>query len=1136
MPRTARPSPRTPCALLIALAALASCHGASKSTKAEDPALPTGVATLAAFDPAGVGPGEPPKPGPSRPLDVVDYGPQGRTEGNGELHIRFNQPVVALDLADSAGLEKLFKLDPPLPGRAYWKTPDLLVYELDAAPLDCHAYTVRFTGGLVGLDGQRFDRALTWSFETPRPTVVGSDPESRPRDPDGDDDADIDNADEGQVERRDSVVLIHFDRPVALKQVQAHVQAVARPLADLTANAKPVPVRVRKATKKQRDRIYYGDDDRHVYAVQARTLWPGSHEVEVSVTAGLVSEAGPLPLDTPWSMVFRTYSPQALLEVDCPPDDPCGLQPISLRLRNPVSAQQIRKITLTPKPRYFSVTDFDDWGHGGRQATLTGHFVPGTTYTVHVPTGMRDIYGQTIAGGATRQAVIAPRATLALSSSHGILPATGKQTIGVESRHVKALHVRAGIFTDAEVEAIGLNFDASDAPFPARVLERDIPLTVTGKGDWSSLAIDLADLTGGARRPVLLEVSAADLVPRADEYGPPAPVRGLFRLTDLGPVAIVSLPASSVQVLRLSTGAPVPKARVSRFDPRQRGKLLDLGLTDANGLLALPGELVPLPPVERPGEAHKPAKPLRLTVSDPTADDRAHLDLIPASISRGRHEEPADEPSAVRPGERLIARFVSERGVYRPGEKVRVVGWSALDTPFSRSNLGRVKTGTPVVFRLIDPTNEEVSTQATRTTSEGKFWAELAIPAQAGLGRYSVRAKLLGEEIEIAVKVEDYRVPEYTVEATARSGDILAGEKATIDVHASYYFGGPVQIQRLSRATRCQYQHYRPPGLEDIWVVGEPSPSHNYHGGQPRVVEPTPALATPGRRTVVDGSTLEDPRYPQRCTTSLEVQDASMQGIGAEAGFSIHPAAVYLALAPPRGYLEAGQRASVPARAVDIQGKRVAADEFTLEVDRHWRERSYKPEGGQQVFAGWVERSARVKTCKPTLAATGADPACALPTLVEGRYELRATAREPGSTRVAHTFASFQVYPKSPPPDPSWRSHPVARLEVLTDRSQVKPGETVAVAVRSPWPDAHGTLVVARGGIRETLPIALAGNEQLFKFTADDTWTPSVAFQATIVQPSAAGSSAHPQVHDASAVVHQGQEHRRLQVVVTAPP
>ena len=660
-------SPRAPRALLAALALLASCHGhgAGKATKTEDMSLPGSVATLAAFDPAAVGPGAPPKPGPSRPLDVLDYGPQGRTEGNGEIHVRFNQPVVALDLADSTGLEKLFVLDPPLPGRAYWKTPDLLVFEASTAPLDCHAYTVRFTGGLVGLDGQRFDRPLTWTFETRRPTVSASAPQSRPRDEDGDD---IDDGREGQVERRDSVVVIHFDRPIALAEAQAHVRAVARPLGDLKAAAKPIPVRVRKATKAERERIYYyGTDDGHFYAVQAKTLWPGSSEVEVSVTPGLRSETGPLPLDTPWSMVFRTYSPQALLEVSCPPDVPCGLQPISLHLRNPVLDKELEKITLTPRPKDFVVHGFNDWGSGGNQASIEGQFIPGITYTVHVPASMRDIYGQHIPGGATRQAVIAPRATLALSASEGILPATGKQTVGVETRHVKRLHVRASIYTNAETRTYAS---------AARVVERDFPLSPSGKADWSSLALDLADLTGKARRPVLIEVSAAELVPAAAQYGLPDPVRGLFRLTDLGPVAVVSLPGSKRagaapvdrrtcprgQRVTLRPAQPGQAARARAHRRRRPARAACRHRTDpeqrstrraAAGRPALDGRR-PHHRRSRPPRRH-PAKPRRPLLSRRGAQEAEH---------------PAPRRAADRP-HRQRARRLSPR---REGPRRRLVG------------------------------------------------------------------------------------------------------------------------------------------------------------------------------------------------------------------------------------------------------------------------------------------------------------------------------------------------------------------------------------------------------------------------------------------------------------------------------
>ncbi len=1131
-------------AMLLGAIALPACHGPSKPARPDDPSAPTDIHALATFDPAAIGPGAPPKPGPARPLDVLDYGPSGRSEGTGEIHVRFNQPVVALELADRTGLDKLFTIDPPLPGSAYWKSPDLLVYAPNSSPAECQTYTVRFAGGVVALSGQRFDRPLTWSFETPRPTVVRSEPASQPIVDEVDDPAD---GSEGEVHRRDSVVLVEFDNPVAIKEAQAHIQALARPIgrAGSKLPGKPVPVRVRKPSKAERERFhgYDREDDRHLVAVQARNLWPGSSEVVLSVTPGLRSEAGPLPLDTPWSMVFRTYSAQSIVRMGCPVDDPCGLEPITLRLRNPIEESQLRKISVTPKPKFLQINSYDNWGEGGHEIVIEGQFVPETTYAVHIPASVRDIYGQSIAGGATREARIAARPTIGLSGASGILRVGEPQTIGVESRHVKAVRVRLGVLSDEEIQKLPLDGDTTAimaVGFPGRVVERSYTLTPTGKADWSSLSLDLADLSGNARRPVLVEVSASELTPAGSKHDLPDLVRGLFRLTDLGPVATVSLPASSVQVLRLSDGAPVSGATIYRPDPNTSGKLLSLGATDRDGLLALPASLLPARDRNYPNTPSRVptgTQALRLTVVDPAHDDHAHLDIV-APYLRDLSARDADKPTPLRPGERLIARVVSERGVYRPGEKVRVVGWSAVDTPFARSNLGRLKAGTPVVFTLKDPFSKVVATHATRTTAEGKFWAELPVPAEAALGGYSVIAELAGTSVTANVKVEDYRVPEFTVEASARRPDILAGELVAVDVHASYYFGGPVQIQRLSRRLDCDYQRYRPPGLEDIWSVGEPPP-HNvrYRSNGPRVIEgiPTGSVQRTGHREIQLGNNLDQPRYPARCTASVEVQDASMQGIGAEAGFAVHPAAFYLALAAPRGYHQAGEQGlKVPMRAVAIAGPRVAVAGAELQITRSWTERSYKTEGGKQVFDRWVERSEKLGLCKQDLPAEGADPSCPLPPLKEGNYELRVHASEAGSTRVAHTVTNFHVYPKNPYRDISWRSRPIDRLEVLTDKQEVRPGDTLEVAVRGPWPGARGNLVVARGGIRDTYPVVLTDKEHIFKFTVDDTWTPGVYFQASVIQPPGPNHR-QPEVERASAQVRQDFAHRRLKVAVDAP-
>lgn len=546
MPRHAL-VPRSSIAVSVAVSVLlAGCQGHGPRP-ADGPGGPPDAAVRGVFDPAATGPGAAPQPGPARPLDVIDYGPIGRTEGAGQIHVRFNQPVVPLGLDEPTDYTGLFSFDPPLPGKAAFTSPDLLVFTPDEPLRACHGYTARFTGGIAALSGQRFDRPLTWNFETLRPTVINAHPEA------------------GAVDmRRDSVVLIQLDRPTTLAEVRSHVEATARSLAG-EATLAAIPVSVRAATVKEvEDNFYvhdYNESRRQYYAIKAASLWPIDSEITVKVTPGLVSEAGPLPLDTAWSMTFDTYRTQALESLSCAPDEPCGLEPIRLTLRNKITDAQARKITLTPRPHGFKVDLWDDWGEGGREVNLEGMFMPGTTYTVNVPASMRDIFGQTIAGGVKRPVLIAPKASLALSSGAGILvPGKPDQptTVGVESRHVKQLRVRIGVFDDREIRALD-DAKFADMPFPANTRTHRLPLSPTGKGDWSSLALDLGALTDHARRPVLVEVSADELVPAAEAYGKPATLRGLYRLTDIGPVAITSLPASTIQVARLSTGAPAAR-------------------------------------------------------------------------------------------------------------------------------------------------------------------------------------------------------------------------------------------------------------------------------------------------------------------------------------------------------------------------------------------------------------------------------------------------------------------------------------------------------------------------------------------------------------------------------------------------
>lgn len=1088
---------------VLALAAVAGCKG----PRSADPEPgPPDAEQLAAFDPAALAEGGPPTPAPAAPLAVLDYGPQGRTEGGTDIRIRFNQPVLPLGSETVPELAGLVTLDPPVDGRAFFQTPDLLVFR-PAAPLaPATTYTVRFAAGFTSAFGQRLAQGLEWTLETPRPRVAGAAP--------------YDHGDERVADvRRDSPVIVEFDHPTTLAEVRAHLQASARPLDGADAPARPVAVRITPTTRAEAERAGYYHYDEEAqrgrrYTVRPQGLWPGASTISLAVTPGLKGTLGPLPLDTPWDMSFATYGPQRVTTAGCRGEARCGLEPISLTLRNPVRAREAGKISVSPRPKFLKVEVVDAWDDaGGREVVIEGQFAPGTTYTVRVAPGLKDIYGQSLPGGFSREVVFERRPELALSSASGTLIPARKQTIGVEARFVEQVRVRWAVVGEAELalrpwQEIGL---------PAAAKERTIALKPRGAGGWASLALDLADLTGGARGPVLVDVEAVGLAANATG-GPPARRRGLYRLTDLGPVAVASLTQTAVQVLRLSDSAPVAGARVSRVEGGPKDSLRELGVTDADGLLKY--TRTPLP-------AGSEVRRETIVVDDPATGDRTALE-----IGGALPEAAAD--AELRAGERLIARIVADRGAYRPGERVKVVGWSAVDTPFARSGLGRLPQGTEVKFTLTDPFGAVVARKTARTTAEGKYWAELPIPGEGKLGRYKVTAALAGDSASETVKVEDYRVPEFSVTASVKQRDLLTGQRPNVRVTASYYFGGAVPIARLTLQSSCWPERYRPPGLDAAWAVGE---AYDYRHAHPTYGPRRSARARPEDRPGLVELETEtghsSDAYPHRCTISAEVQDASLQGVGAEAGVLLHPAPFYLAIGAPPGRKQAGDRVSVPLRAVEIAGARVAAKGVKAMVERTWSEAQYKAEGGRQVFAGYVEKSEKVTTCAVDLAAAGEDARCELPPLKEGQYTVRAVA-DAGDGREARSEAGFWVARAS---RYAWvPSAPQPRLTVQASASKVTPGEVVEVAVQTPWKGGRGLLALDRQGVREIEAFAPGDGPSTFRFTADDSWTPAVHVRAFAVMPLAsAPGKVRPELQTAEAVIDQDAEHRRLQVRVAAP-
>ncbi|MCB9706516.1 MAG: hypothetical protein H6711_32015 [Myxococcales bacterium] len=1152
MPR--RPLPSISPALLPALG-LGLVLGCTRGGDPEPPTSepPAQTTPLPLFDPGSVGPGEAPPSVAAAPIAVVGYGPRGRTEGGGDIHIRFNQAVRPLGLDDDDA-DGLIALDPPIAGDTRWKAPDLLVFEPGEVLPPARAFKVRLARPITASDGRTFAGPLEWSFETPRPQVIEGGPVTE---------------DVARRHRRTAYFVL-FDHPVSAAEARAHLRARARPQseaeldrdddaelpsADAPASAVAIDVRpLTKALLKRHDledRLWRFEEG-HGFIVTPRGLWPGGSRITVEVTPGLRGEAGPLPLETPWSASFTTYGPQKVLAATCGADEPCGLEPIELRLRNPIKRSELKKITISPRPKNLSIDLVDEWDEeaGGREITISGSVLPGTTYTIKASGEIKDIYGQRLGAPLTHRVTIERQPSLALSDRSATLIGREAPKIGLTARHVERVEVKVARLDDAAAAALlGRREGVRAIPWPAdakSVSRRELDLRPSGPTEWAELALDLRDYVGDARGAFVVEVRPLANTAAAREQAPADVVRGLFRITDMGPIALTSLPGSLVRVADLGDGHPIAGAKVSYRAPS--GSITAVGETDASGVVELGGDLVCAATGKKASETTAETKRSRRPNVRQAkkagaelcagANDERGVVIIAAADQRDRAYLALDAPAlaegltkGLRPGERLRGKVISERGAYRPGEKVHVVGWTAVLTPFARSGLRRPPR-TPVQITLVDPRGEVVAEVKGRTSAEGKLAATLTLPEHAPLGRYEVKAELEGETLSASIKVEDYRTPEFEVGARAEHADVIADGGQEIHVGASYYFGGPVTIESVRYQPECRPAYFRPPGLEPRWRVGARDPERQSWLGTPTIKLAAPNAAEPDRDGKVDFRVATQSSYPghaDRCTVSVEVRDVSFQGIGAEASYLVHPAAYYLAIAVPERTPAAGDRYDVPLRAITHEGKRVAASAVQVSIERTSREPVYRSEGGRKVLYGYEEKTRPVKKCALDLSAGGDDRTCALSKLSEGTYTITARGREGGHETLSE--ASFWVRRRSGSAPVEWQRPPA--LSVQPSANEVHPGEPLQVVVGAPWELEPGLLVVERDGIRERHPLRFKDGRAEVDFKADDTWTPGVHFEAYAVR--SPGKGALPKLERARSSVAQGYEHRRLGVVVDAP-
>lgn len=935
------------------------------------------------------------------PQAVLRYAPEGDVDIVPRVSVTFARPVVPVSgVSDVEALPKPVKLSPEPKGAWRWLGTRTVVFEPEGRMPMATTYSVEATA-----DGE----PTRFQFQTPPPKLVqavpsGSDVSTRP------------------------VIGLGFDQRVPAEAVQANLQA--------TAAGKPVAVRPATEAEIEADpaakAMRHGavEPGRQVFFVPEAPL-PTASAVVMVVAKGLPSAEGPRVTAQAQERRFDTYAALALEEAQCGWGDQCRpLMPWTLRFNNRLDEDSVsaERFEIEPALPGLKVEVYD------RVVTLMGLTQGRTTYTLRISPELRDQFGQRL--GSTKPLTMkvgpAEPALFVGNDPMVVLDPAGPRQLAVHVVNHDALRVRMWRVQPAAWPTyLGWRQARADEQLLGGELVQDGEVKTGCPQDaLHEFGLDLTPaLTKGLGHVVVEVTPLARNLTGWQKDNPPVH-RVWIQSTQLGLDAFKDHESLLVWVTKLVDGAPKGGLPV-RLGPKGAA-----APTAADGLLTVP----------------LPASATHST-SWIEARDGEDVALLPETTWRSTRTS----WSARVLQDNLRIFVFDDRGMYRPGEKVSLKGWLRRITPGPKGDVSPAPgPGAKLTWKARDPRGSELAKGVVTLDAFGGFELEVPIPADANLGYANVELEGTGVVREARMthgfQVQEFRRPEFEVSARSTEGPHLVGDSPVLTAEARYFAGGPLAGATTRWGLQVSPGHFAPPGQDGFhfghampwwWRSGGSDEGNAYRNAE-GVTD-----ATGAHRLKVALESLSPPR-PYVIHAEATVEDVNRQAWTAKTELLVHPAREYVGLRPARPFVAAGEALDVDVVVADLEGKRVAGRQVSLQAERmEWVRKKDQ----------WTQEVAEALPCATVSAETPVT--CSITPKEGGQYRLRARVVDEAG-RPNETLSMVWVSGQERVPN---RDLDELKVELVPDKESYQPGDVARILVVAPFADAQGLLTLRRDGL-----------------------------------------------------------------------
>ena len=787
--------------------------------------------------------------------------------------------------------------------------------------------------------------------------------------------------------------------------------------------------------------------------------------LHVSLNAGLPSTAGLLPTASDYrgtvqlgiEFMFRR------LEANSPSFENPALIATFNAFPEPEGIE--RFVEIEP-PVTRTIEAGHDWRGG--DVTIRGNFKPGHVYTVTFKEGMPAANGERLKSSITRTVQFPNREpALQIDNPGRYLSPQGSLAVPVSSINIPGWTARLH-----------------------PVLPQNLVDFARRDGDWYySFGNSVEDLTGD---PIVFTntITSAPNEKHTEHLRlrdlSREPLRGAYWLdvehahqmrasrliviTDLGIATRVHPGGLLVWINALSTATPVSGAHITVY--ARNNERIANGISDERGLVQLE-----LPP-------NRDAFVI-------TAEKDGDLSFVNLNQNPVEHGDQLSGPPFL-PADGIEAAVFTERGVYRPGEKVFV---QAL----ARNRDMNAPAPFPALFRVIRPDGRTFRDTPVMLDAFGSATAEIVLPEFLPTGRYAVHLVMPGTFTSLGVAevaLEDFVPPQIRVAAESTTPRAPVGEDSAFTVRAAHLFGSAANGLKVTGFASIKAAPFAPTSYKN-WTFGDPEKAFatifrnlgsdllDEDGAASFSVPTSDAWRPPAALEIVHQGVV------------LEAGGRSVTAYGSSI---IDPYPFYIGLCPSwEGTARVGETQQVSIIQLTPAAEPVAEGKpLTLELARvQWN--SVLRQNANGRFE-WRSERQLITTREDTIAADGAERTWTFSVPSAGEYML--LARDPASgasTRITFNAAS---------PDQEWvdwsREKP-GRVELALDRERYRPGDVARLLVKAPF-SGQALLTIESSAVRETRLVTLEQNTAEIEIPVQTGYYPNVYCVLTLIRPARAES------------------------------